>query len=432
VAGASQLCLNHKNEAVVLVHVHERRSVRLATVSKCKRLIGLEARACFIKLDNPMRFFLKTDLKTLGMMGLLFLLSGCMFAPGMRMDQQYAFAPADAAVVPVLKSITPQLLLTEKTMREQQWSQDISQLLAAPKPYLIGVGDILFIVVWDHPEVSTPVIAGEAIAAAYGSNYDSTQGFVVEQDGVVQFPYVGKLLLSGLTELQARQKLTDKLARYFKNPQLTVRVQSFRSQRIYLDGEIKTPGIEVVNDLPMTLPEALSRAGGFLSSSDQSQIEINRAGTVYRVNLPELMQKGVDPSTIFLTGGDIVRVHSREESKIFVLGEVTAPSALLMHNGRLTLNEALGSAGGLNQLSSEGGHVYVVRNAADMTPIVYRLDAHSPVALALAENFELKAKDVVYVDPSPLTNWSRVSNLILPGAQALQSATTSPLSSPFK
>ena len=103
-----------------------------------------------------------------------------------------------------------------------------------------------------------------------------------------------------------------------------------------------------------------------------------------------------------------------------------------MHNGRLTLNEALGSAGGLNQLSSEGGHVYVVRNAADMTPIVYRLDAHSPVALALAENFELKSKDVVYVDPSPLTNWSRVSNLILPGAQALQSATTSPLSSPFK
>src|SRR5450830_107250 len=379
-----------------------------------------------------MHFLSKAVLKILSVTGVFFLLSACMFAPGMRMDQQYSFASDDAVVVPVLKSITPQLLLAEKALREQQWHQDISQLLATPKPYLIGAGDILFIVVWDHPELSSPVIVGEAITAAYGSNNDTTQGFVVAQDGVVQFPYVGRLQLAGLTEMQARQRLAEKLARYLRNPQLTLRVQSFRSQRIYLEGEIKTPGIQAVNDLPMTLPEALSRAGGFLSSGDQSQVEINRAGAIYRINLPQLMQQGIDPSTIVLTSGDIVRVLSREESKIFVLGEVTAPSALLMHNGRLTLNEALGSVGGLNQLSSEGGHVYVVRNAADMTPIIYRLDAHSPVALALAENFELRAKDVVYVDPSALASWSRVTNLILPGAQALQSTTTAPLSSPFK
>jgi len=348
------------------------------------------------------------------------------------MDQTYTFTPADSHVVPILKSITPQLLQEEKVLRERQSGQDISRFVSVSKPYFIASGDILFIVVWDHPELSTPVIVGDAIIAAYGSNTDTTQGFVVDQDGLVQFPYVGKLQLGGFTEAQARQNLTEKLARYIKNPQITLRVQSFRSQRVYIDGEIKTPGILAINDLPMTLPEAISRAGGFLSSSDQSQVEINRAGNTYRINLPLLLQRGIDPSSILLANGDIVRVLSREESKIFVLGEVTAPSALLMHNGRLTLNEALGSAGGLSQLSADGGHVYVVRNAADMTPIVYRLDAHSPVAFALAENFELRAKDVVYVDPSKLVSWSRVTNLILPGAQTMNAATLSPLNSPFK
>jgi polysaccharide export outer membrane protein len=166
----------------------------------------------------------------------------------------------------------------------------------------------------------------------------------------------------------------------------------------------------------------LNRAGGFLPTGDQSQIDISRAGTTHRVNLPQLVQKGINPASILLANGDVVRVLSREESKVFVLGEVTRPVALTMHNGRYTLNEALGDAGGLNPLSSNGRQVYVARNATDMKPIVYHLDARSPVALALAENFELKAKDVVYVDAAPLAMWNRVISLILPSAQSVTSA----------
>ena len=115
----------------------------------------------------------------------------------------------------------------------------------------------------------------------------------------------------------------------------------------------------------------------------------------------------------------MVRIVSREESKIFVLGEVMHPVTLLMRNGHYTLNEALGDAGGLNQLSAEGRQVYVVRNVSAAHPVVYNLDARSPVAMALAENFELKPKDVVYVDASKLANWSRVVNLIIPSAQSV-------------
>ena len=116
-----------------------------------------------------------------------------------------------------------------------------------------------------------------------------------------------------------------------------------------------------------------------------------------------------------LLSGDIVRVLSRDESKVFVAGEVIAPKALTMHNGSLTLNEALGESGGINPLSGDPRQVYVVRRT-DREPTVYHLDADTPGALAIAEGFELSPKDLVYVAPSALTNWHRSISQILPGA----------------
>ena len=62
--------------------------------------------------------------------------------------------------------------------------------------------------------------------------------------------------------------------------------------------------------------------------------------------------------------------------------------------------------------------VFVVRKAQHGKPEVYHLDASSPTALAVAEGFELKAKDVVFVDAAPVVRWSRVVNLLVPAAEA--------------
>jgi polysaccharide biosynthesis/export protein len=94
---------------------------------------------------------------------------------------------------------------------------------------------------------------------------------------------------------------------------------------------------------------------------------------------------------------------------------VISPKALTMHDGRLTLNEALGETGGISPLSGDARQVYVVRKAQDRTR-VFRLDARDSGALAMAETFELRPKDVVYVAASPLANWNRHLSLLFPGA----------------
>jgi len=351
-------------------------------------------------------------------------------APGMQFNStaRAGNEPADAAVVPTtIKQITPQVVKEEQDYRKKQKTQDISKLVGKAAPYGIEPGDILSITVWDHPELAGGVV-GNGVAVAGGDpNVATTPGaFTVDHDGMLEFPYAGNMKVAGMTEEQARKLLTSKLAKYINKPKVTVRVQQYRSKRIYVDGEVKTPGLQAINDIPMTLVEAVNRAGGFLPTADQSQIALIRAETTYQINLPEMVQKGVNPASIMLRNGDVVRVRSRDESKVFVAGEVVQPRALPMYNGRLTLNDALGESGGINPNSGDSRQIYVVRKSAS-EPVVYQLDAQAPGALALAEGFELHPKDVVYVAATPLANWHRTISQILPGALSSAVGAVTPL-----
>lgn len=379
-----------------------------------------------------MQFNSKASLKRWSVAVLIPWLAGCAsVAPGLHFNKSQdssdisvpdsASADGGDVINAVLKPITPQVVKQERDLREKQVTQDISQLLAKPVPYTIDNGDILSIVVWDHPELlnSATVAAGGTVGAGSDAATSATTappaGFMVDHEGMIQFPYAGTIKVSGLTEDQARNFLISKLSRYLKQPRVTLRVQSYRSKRVYVDGEVKSPGLQAINDIPMTLVEALNRAGGVLPTGDQSQIVIHRSGTNYHINLPHLVQRGVNPGSIMLASGDVVRVRSRDESKVFVSGEVVSPRALPMHNGRLTLNEALGESGGINPTSGDGSQIYVVRKTGS-NQVVYQLDGRSPGAMAMAEGFELYPKDVVYVAATPLANWHRAISLILPGA----------------
>jgi polysaccharide export outer membrane protein len=319
---------------------------------------------------------------------------------------------------PPTEMITEQLIETERRALAEQARQDLSPLIEKnPAPYAIGQGDVLSIVVWDHPELAGGGMTAAAAAIDTGNVPPAAiqPGFAVDHQGRIQFPLVGLLQVEGLTEEQARAMLTKRLARYIANPSVTLRVQSYRSKRVYIDGEVKAPGLQAINDIPMTLVEALNRAGGMLPTADQSRIMIERGPSRYMINLRDLVQKGVNPGTVLLAHGDVVRVHSRDESKVFVSGEVVTPRALTMHNGRLTLNEALGESGGVSPLSGDARQIYVVRKTPERTR-VFQLDARVSGALAMAESFELRPKDVVYVAASPLANWNRHLSLLFPGA----------------
>ncbi|WP_229217457.1 polysaccharide biosynthesis/export family protein [Massilia forsythiae] len=352
----------------------------------------------------------------LPIMPILFVVAGC--ASGLQFRDE---GGSNADPAPPTELITERLISNERQEHLDLSNQNLEKLLVPnPPPYKIGGGDVLAIVVWDHPELAGNMAIPSSTDPA-GAASAAPQGFVVDHLGRIQFPLAGLLTVEGLTEEQARALLTTRLAKYLARPNVTLRVQAYRSKRVYIDGEVKSPGLQAINDIPMTLVEALNRAGGLLPTADQSRIALERGQERYRINLRELVQKGVNPGLVMLAPGDVVRVHSRDESKVFVSGEVITPKALTMHDGRLTLNEALGESGGISPLSGDARQVYVVRKTPERTR-VFQLDARVAGSLAMAESFELQPKDIVYVAATPLANWNRQLSLLIPGA--LTSAVT--------
>lgn len=335
------------------------------------------------------------------------------------------YVPADPTNPPegVVVPITPALVQAQARNGPHGIPPEVKALFAQPEAYTIGPSDVIGIIVYDHPELLPN--AGAVITQQIDpTGITSAPGFIVGADGQVSFPYVGRVKLAGLTEIEAAELITRRISRFIKDPQVTVRITSFRSRRAYIDGEVRTPGTQIFTDVPMTLPEAINRAGGITAAGDRSFVTLTRDRKTTVINLMQLQEAGVNPNQILLKNGDLVTVRSRDENKVYVLGEITKPSALLMHNGRLSLNEALGEAGGPNVLTANPGQIYVIRNTPQGTPAVFHLNAAVPSALALADTFELRPRDVVYIDPVPLVNWNRIISLVLPSAQALSLSRT--------
>ncbi|MBO2986529.1 polysaccharide biosynthesis/export family protein [Burkholderia pseudomallei] len=355
-------------------------------------------------------------------------LSACGVAPGMRMKQPAnvpvssaaADAPAEAGRKPrgeqLPVPITDIDLSLIRTLRDaQQAPRRAADLVSPASGYTIGCGDVLQITVWDHPEFAAALGTQQQTAARAA---DAPAGFVVDQDGTLQYPYVGRIAVAGLKPEQVQARLARQLAQTFRDPQVTVRIASFRAKQVYIEGEVHTPGSQALNDIPMTLYDAVSRAGGFSASADQRRVTLVRDGVERRIDLSGAAQ-GINPSRIVLRDGDLLRIPPRDESGVFVMGEVNRPvTALPMRNGRLTLSEALSQAGSLNATTADAAQLYVIRGSLDAKPHVYRLDASSPVAMVLANQFELEPKDIVYVDGNGLVRFSRVLSLLLPAVNA--------------
>jgi polysaccharide biosynthesis/export protein len=330
------------------------------------------------------------------------------------------YVPADADNPPqgMITPITPMLVQAQMDARPVGIPPSVERLFAEPQPYTIGPSDIISIVVYDHPELLPN--AGAVISqGADPTGISSAPGFIVDTTGHVFFPYAGRVQVGGLTETQAAELVARRITKVIKDPQVTVRINSFRSRRAYVDGEVRTPGTQIFTDVPMTLPEAINRAGGVTATGDRSFVTLTRKTETTVIDLLRLQELGINPNRILLESGDLVTVRSREDRKIFVMGEIMRPSALPMRNGRMTLNEALGEAGGPNLTTANTSQIYVIRNTAQGTPAIFHLNAGSPSALALAETFPLRPRDVVYIDPVPLVQWNRIISLILPSATTL-------------
>ena len=135
--------------------------------------------------------------------------------------------------------------------------------------YRIGVGDVLDVTVWDHPELNQDVNTGRSVEQA---------GQRVQADGTFYYPYVGQVPARGKTPEQIRDDLAKRLVAFFPDPQIEVRVASYKSQSVSVTGEVGNPSRQPLTDVPLTLLDAIDAAGGLTETADPRAVTIRRGG----------------------------------------------------------------------------------------------------------------------------------------------------------
>lgn len=339
-------------------------------------------------------------------------LAACAAAPGMKMEEP---AEVTGGTVVRVQPITLELLKRMESERERSMRRVAEAFAAEPLGYTMGVGDVIQVIVWDHPELTIPA----------GSFRDAeTSGQQVGEDGYIYYPYVGMVKAAGMNIAALRDLLTERLSAYIQNPQLDVRVVAYRSKRVYVVGEVNSPGVLPIRDIPMTIADAISLSGGLTAAADKSGVNISREGKVYEIDLKALYDNADSSQNLLLQHGDIVNVLDRSQQKVFVMGEVRSPGSVEIVNGDLSLSAALGEAGGVSQTSADSGGIYVIRGTDRDNPEIFHLDARFATGMLLAERFEMRAQDVIFVDAAGISQWNRVISQLLPSISVVGAANT--------
>ncbi len=302
--------------------------------------------------------------------------------------------------------ITPGLLDRMEEAPRRALSNPALDRQKADYRYRIGSGDVLNILVWHHPDLNTP--------NPVSTNPDSKQvsnGAWVDESGYLAYPLAGKIYARGKTLPELQSILTARLKRYIKNPQVSVNVAEFRSQRVSVSGAVGKPGQFPLTNVPLTLLDVIDQAGGAASNADTNNIKWTQNGVERTISLQDIRQYGDLSQNLLLRGGDVIYVPTNENSRIHVMGEVGKQASLPLGNYGLTLTQALGNAGGMNQVTANASGVFVIRNMPTdrEKPIhVYQLNLKDASAYAMANRFKLRANDVVYITAAPVARWNRV------------------------
>jgi polysaccharide biosynthesis/export protein len=308
-------------------------------------------------------------------------------------------------------TLTPESLVASAPQQQTSGSS-----LPVLKPdmineYIVGPGDVINVIVWEHPELTNPT----------GEFRDPVSaGRLIDGQGMMYYPYVGTFKAAGMNVSQLRDFIAQRLSSVVSKPQVDARVVAFRSQRVQVSGEVRNPGQITLDDMPKGLLEALGERGGLTENASRRVVELNRNGQRHIIGLAALLSGSRIAPNPLLMPGDIIHVPERSVDQVFVLGEVNREGPVFLQQHRTTLTEILAAAGGLNRTGSDDTGVLVFRRpSADGVASLYRASLATAVGFLAAGEFALEPRDVVYVSSTGFSEYNSVINQLLPTISAI-------------
>ncbi len=263
--------------------------------------------------------------------------------------------------------------------------------------YRLGAGDVIQVYSVDVVEISRKYIIGP--------------------DGKVTLPGIGVVSLDGLTREQASEKIEEMLKAIYLEPRISIIVEEYNNNRIFVLGEVRKPGQYNFPGRPLVMG-ALARAEGLTDRADLRGCTVLRGqGTIIEIDLYDLLRKGDRTLNIPLLPEDTVYVKASDENTFIVVGEVARPG-VFARGQMVDVVRAIAMAGGETK-DGQLNQVRVVRREKSGQPTMYEVDV-SNILNGQAEYIPtIESGDIVYVPRKGLATFNYVITQITPSMNTI-------------
>ena len=290
-------------------------------------------------------------------------------------------------------------VLSPEDVRKQE--EELRKYAVETTPaYTINSGDKLEVTVYNHSDLSTKV--------------------TVTPDGHIGMVLVGQLKVAGLTIAEASDKLEKELSRYIRNPKVGLALYEIVSQTATIAGAVAHSGRYPIDD-GMRLADLFAKAGGAaahyydgltMSAADFEHSFFIRGDKILPVNFTKAIEQGDPLHNIRLRRGDYVYVAARDNSMVYLIGEVKQPGRHVW-SSQLGLLELLAAGGWLNETYWK--HAVIIRGGLTH-PEMYKIDLDGILRGALP-NLPLKPNDIVYIPRDNISEYNVFIRKLMPTAQ---------------
>jgi polysaccharide biosynthesis/export protein len=345
-----------------------------------------------------------------------------------------AAAPGTAGiqVLDVTPSLVQRLLVAQ---RKSGFAETFGPASGAPPSrYTIGAGDAVEVSVWEAPPAvlfgSAPLESRAGVATT--SRMTALPEQVVNHSGEIVVPFAGNVSAAGRTPQEVQEDIARKLKAKANDPQVLVRVLRNASNTVTIVGEVNSNSRFPLTPLGERLLDALASAGGFRQPVGKISVRITRdvlegGRRVTRAASLPLETIITDPTqNIQMRAGDVVTVLYQPNS-FTVLGATNKNEEINFEAQGITLAQALGRSGGLQDLRANATGIFIFRfedpeaigestpqrtTADGRVPVIYWVDLKNPASFFLAQDFSMRNRDVLYVANAPGAELQKFLNLL--------------------
>jgi len=257
-------------------------------------------------------------------------------------------------------------------------------------PYRLDVSDVLDISIYDEADLQHVVVP-------------------VRPDGRISFAFVGDVMAAGRSVEEVRAELTASLSKFLRTPQVTVILREFAQKKVFIGGEVRSPGIFYLSGKEGTLMDALYKAGLTTEKASLDGAYIMRRSKLVAADFKQLV-RGDLTRNVRLLDEDVIYVPENVSRFVYVLGEVRHNDAFPV-NDPVPIIDLLARAGGFNNFAKKK-EIAVVRGGLK-SPEVAIINADALIAGDFRQNILIKPGDIVYVAKTGLGRYLDVLDIIL-------------------